>query len=556
MSMSLSENREKLAADVLIVGAGPAGLSCALRLAQLIQQHNRAQRLPVLSPENIFVLEKGRELGSHQLSGAILDPRGLRELVPDFADFAPFDTPVTSDAAYFLTAHRAWKSPLAPPPLHNRGNYIVSVSDLAKWLGNLVEKAGASIFTQTAGRELLYDGQGIAGVITDDKGLDKNGQHKANFSPGYELRAKVTVLAEGPRGSLTKDLVNRCKLDGINPQIYAVGIKELWKVPSGRIRAGQVMHTLGWPLAPEFFGGGWLYGMTADRVSLGLVVGLEYHDPLFDAHAAFQKLKTHPFVRRILDGGELIRYGAKALPEGGWYSMPRVHVDGGLIIGDSASLLNSQRLKGIHIAIKSGMLAAETIYEALCAGDCSARTLSTLKAKIDQSWIKQELWPVQNFHQGFRHGLWHGFAHAAVQLLTGGRGLVDPMRVRAGHEEYHKLHGAPPPFARTLGDRVITFDPLTDVYYSGTRHEEDQPCHLVVLQPDICHGRCRREYGNPCQYFCPAAVYEMVLEQGEYRLKIHASNCVHCKTCDVADPYQIINWVPPEGGGGPSYVEM
>jgi electron-transferring-flavoprotein dehydrogenase len=554
--MSLSENREKLAADVLIVGAGPAGLSCALRLAQLIQQHNRAQRLPVLSPENIFVLEKGRELGSHQLSGAILDPRGLRELVPDFADFAPFDTPVTSDAAYFLTAHRAWKSPLAPPPLHNRGNYIVSVSDLAKWLGNLVEKAGASIFTQTAGRELLYDGQGIAGVITDDKGLDKNGQHKANFSPGYELRAKVTVLAEGPRGSLTKDLVNRCKLDGINPQIYAVGIKELWKVPSGRIRAGQVMHTLGWPLAPEFFGGGWLYGMTADRVSLGLVVGLEYHDPLFDAHAAFQKLKTHPFVRRILDGGELIRYGAKALPEGGWYSMPRVHVDGGLIIGDSASLLNSQRLKGIHIAIKSGMLAAETIYEALCAGDCSARTLSTLKAKIDQSWIKQELWPVQNFHQGFRHGLWHGFAHAAVQLLTGGRGLVDPMRVRAGHEEYHKLHGAPPPFARTLGDRVITFDPLTDVYYSGTRHEEDQPCHLVVLQPDICHGRCRREYGNPCQYFCPAAVYEMVLEQGEYRLKIHASNCVHCKTCDVADPYQIINWVPPEGGGGPSYVEM
>jgi electron-transferring-flavoprotein dehydrogenase len=423
-------------------------------------------------------------------------------------------------------------------------------------LGNLVEKAGASIFTQTAGRELLYEGQGIAGVITDDKGLDKNGQHKANFSPGYELRAKVTVLAEGPRGSLTKDLVNRCKLDGINPQIYAVGIKELWKVASGRIRAGQVMHTLGWPLAPEFFGGGWLYGMTADRVSLGLVVGLEYHDPLFDAHAAFQKLKTHPFVRGILDGGELIRYGAKALPEGGWYSMPRVHVDGGLIIGDSASLLNSQRLKGIHIAIKSGMLAAETIYEALCAGDCSARTLSTLKAKIDQSWIKQELWPVRNFHQGFRHGLWHGFAHAAVQLLTGGRGLVDPMRVRAGHEEYHKLHGAPPPFARTRGDGLLTFDPLTDVYYSGTRHEEDQPCHLVVLQPDICHGRCRREYGNPCQYFCPAAVYEMVLEQGEYRLKIHSSNCVHCKTCDVADPYQIINWVPPEGGGGPSYVGM
>ena len=239
-------------------------------------EHNQARRLPALSPENIFVLEKGRELGSHELSGAIFDPRGLRELVPGFADFAPFHTAVTSDAVYFLTAHHAWKSPLVPPPLHNHGNYIVSVSDLVKWLGGLVEKAGVSVFTQTAGRELLYAGQGIAGVITDDKGLDKNGHRKANFSPGYELRAKVTVLAEGPRGSLTKDLVNQFKLDGINPQIYAVGIKELWEVPAGRIRAGQVTHTLGWPLPPGFFGGGWLYGMTADQVSVGLVVGLEY----------------------------------------------------------------------------------------------------------------------------------------------------------------------------------------------------------------------------------------------------------------------------------------
>ena len=552
----MAEKREVLTADVLIIGAGVAGLSCALRLAQLIEQHGRARQSPRFSPGNIFVLEKGRELGSHQLSGAILDARALRELVPDSAGSLPFGTPVTGDAVYFLTAKRAWRFPYTPRPLRNHGNHVVSVNDLVKWLGGLAEKAGVTIFTQTAGKELLYEKQGIAGVITDDKGVDRNGRPKTNFAPGYELRAKVTVLAEGPRGSLTKDLVNHYRLDGTNPQIYAVGIKELWKVAPGRIPAGQVMHTLGWPLGSEFFGGGWLYGMSGNRLSVGLVVGLEYHDSLFDAHAAFQKFKTHPFIRSLLNGGELIRYGAKVLPEGGWYSMPRVYVDGGLIIGDSAGLVNSGRLKGIHLAMKSGMLAAETIFEALQSGDFSGQALSVLKTKIDQSWIKQELWPVRNFHQGFRHGLLPGLIHGAIQRMTRGHGVADPMRVRAGHEEYHKLRDEPPAFSRTRGDGVLTFDPLTDVYYSGTRHEEDQPCHLVILKPDICQGRCRREYGNPCQYFCPAAVYEMVLEQGEYRLKIHASNCVHCKTCDIADPYQIINWVPPEGGGGPNYIEM
>ncbi len=555
--------REQLEADVLIVGAGPAGLACALHLANLIEQHTKAKKSPPLSAENIYVLEKAREIGAHQLSGAILDPCALRELVPDCEKSAPLDTPVTGDAAYYLTADRAWKLPITPPPLANHGNFVVSLNRLAKWLGGLVEKKGISIFTQFAGKQLLYEGDGasprVVGLLTEDKGVDKNGKPKDNFTPGYELRAKVTVLAEGPRGSLTKEMVNRLKLDGLNPQVYGIGIKELWDVQPGRIDAGFVAHTLGWPLDASMYGGGWMYGLRENRVSAGMVVALEYPDPLFDPHAAFQKFKTHPFIKNVLEGGKLVRYGAKTVPYGGWYSMPRSYVDGALIIGDSASLLNSQRLKGIHTAIKSGMLAAETIYGALCAGDTSAKTLSKYRERLDQSWLKRELYAVRNFHQGFHGGLWKGLFNAGGQFVSGGRGFVDPMRCEAGHKAYRKLNRD-----RTLvdqstrfkGDGRLTFDRLTDVYHSGTRHEEDQPCHLVVLEPDICGDRCVREYGNPCQYFCPAAVYEMTLEKGEPRLKINASNCVHCKTCDIADPYQIINWVPPEGGGGPNYEGM
>ena len=554
-----SIQREQLEADVLIIGAGPGGLSCALHLANLIEKHNEAKKSPSLSAENIYVLEKGREIGAHQLSGAIMDPRGLRELVPDFEKTAPLDTPVTGDAAYYFTESSSYKLPVTPPPLQNHGNYVVSLNKLVKWLGALVEKKGVNLFTQFAGRELLYDKNGIAGVLTEDKGVDKNGKPKDNFTPGYELRAKVTVLAEGPRGSLTKELVSKLKLDGLNPQVYGLGIKELWDVQPGKIPTGYVAHTLGWPLSSDLYGGGWVYGLQNNRVSLGMVVALEYHDPLFDPHEVFQKYKSHPFVKNILEGGKLIRYGAKTVPYGGWYSMPRSSVDGGLIIGDSASLLNSQRLKGIHTAIKSGMLAAETIYEALCAGDTSAKTLSAYPQKIEQSWIKKELWEVRNFHQAFHGGLYSGLVQAGLQFVTGGRGLSDPMRNEPGYQEYTKLNRP-----RTLvdqstrfkGDGKLTFDRLTDVYHSGTRHEEDQPCHLVVLEPNICGDRCVREYGNPCQYFCPAAVYEMVTEKGEPRLKINASNCVHCKTCDIADPYQIINWVPPEGGGGPNYEGM
>ncbi len=595
----MEQTREKLDADVLIVGAGPAGLACALHLARLIRQHNESGSKPELSAENIYVFEKGRELGAHELSGAVMDPRGLAELVPDFAKTAPLDTPVTYDAAYFLTAHNSWKLPVTPPPLRNHGNYIVSLNKMAKWLGGLVEQAGVNVFTQFAGAQLIYERDGIAGVITEDKGRDKEGRPKDNFTPGYELRAKITVLAEGSRGSLTKGLVARKKLDGLNPQSYSIGVKELWDVQPDRIAPGWVAHTLGWPLDSSMYGGGWIYGLRDNRVSLGLVAGLEYQNPRFDPHEAFQRFKTHPFVRRILDGGKLVRYGAKTVPTGGWYSMPRTYVDGGLIIGDSAAFLNSQRLKGIHMAIKSGMLAAETIFEALRAGDVSEKQLAAFPRKVAASWIAPELRAVRNFHQAFQHGLWRGLAQATVQFVTAGRGLVDPLRIRAGYQDYRKLdelpgidtttgdasgantaarrdtahsttgtssadkgadhrahNGVGPAPPRFHGDGVLTFDRLSDVYHSGTRHEEDQPCHLHVLDPNICVGRCVTEYGNPCQYFCPAAVYEMVETAGGRRLKINASNCVHCKTCDIADPYQIIDWVPPEGGGGPNYEGM
>ena len=552
--------REQLEADVLIVGAGPAGLACALHLANLIKKHNEAgggagKEAAKLSAENIYVLEKGREIGAHQLSGAIMNPRALAELVPDFEKTAPLDTPVTDDAALFFTKGASFRFPITPPPFKNKGNYVVSLSKITKWLGGLVEKAGVNLFTQFGGASLIYDGDGIAGVITEDKGLDKNGKPKDNYTPGYELRAKVTVLAEGTRGSLTKQLVAKKKLDNINPQSYGIGIKELWDVQPGRIQPGYVAHTLGWPVSADMYGGGWIYGLSNNRLSIGLVVALEYSDPQFDPHAAFQIWKTHPFVKKILEGGKLVRYGAKSLPYGGWYAMPRTYVDGGLIIGDSASFLDSQKLKGIHLAMKSGMLAAETIFEALKAGDTSAKKLSVFPKKIEESYIKKEMWQVRNFHQSFQHGMLAGFFHAGLQFITGGRGLIDPMHAHAGYEAYEKINERPAP-ERFKGDGKLTFDRLTDVYHSGTRHEEDQPCHLVVRDLNVCATKCVVEYGNPCQYFCPAAVYEMVKESSGVKLKINAANCVHCKTCDIADPYQIIDWVVPEGGGGPNYEGM
>jgi electron-transferring-flavoprotein dehydrogenase len=551
---------EQLDVDVLIVGGGPAGMSAALRLSQL-------QKARGGEPLAIAVLEKAREVGAHSLSGAVLDPSALTELVPDFhARGAPLASPVHHEAVYFLTEKRKFRAPIIPPPFRNHGNHIISLSRFVKWLGGLVEAEGIDVFTGFPASEVLFDGDVVTGVRTGDRGIGKHGEKKPTFEAGVEIRAKVTIVTDGVRGNLTKALISRLKLDeGRQPQLYAIGIKELWEVPAERIAPGTVMHTLGYPLKPQEFGGAFIYAMPDGLVSLGLVTGLSYRDPMFDPHLAFQRLKQHPFLASLLEGGRLVRYGAKALPEGGWHTVPRVYADGLLIAGDSGAFVNSMRLKGIHLAMKTGMLAADAAFEAIAAGDVSASSLSRYARAIDASDVRRELYPVRNVHQSFEHGLVAGVAFSGLSLVTGGWWFRDPMPSRAGHAMIEKLsdyyeHEPPNPDVPVRPvkiDRQLTFDRLTNVHYSGTRHAEDQPAHLIVHDTDICRTRCRVEYGNPCTRFCPANVYEMVdAGDGTKRLQINASNCVHCKTCDVMDPYQIIDWVPPEGGGGPNYEGM
>ncbi len=554
----MTEEREVLEVDVLFVGAGPASLAGAIHLSDLLKKKGK-------SDLTIAVIEKGREMGAHGISGAVLDPRALRELIPDFVEAgAPVESPAKEDHVYFLTQAKSWKFPINPPFLNNHGNYILSLGKLVQWLAKRAEDQGVNVFTGFPGAELLIEGETVVGVRTGDKGIDKNGNKKNNYEPGIDIRAKVTVLGEGPRGTLTKQIVRKWNLQGLNPQVYSVGIKEVWEVPEGNYATGRVIHTMGFPLKSETFGGGFIYGMAGNLVSVGFVVGLDYKNPFLDPHNEFQKFKTHPLVAGILKGGKVQSYGAKAIPEGGWYSMPKSYGNGFLIIGDSASFLNGQRLKGIHLGMKSGMLAAETISDALEKQDCSEKVLQSFREKVENSWIKDELWKVRNFHQPYDHGLWVGMFHTGLQFLTGGRGLVDPWKAGAGHERIEKTadyygSSAPDSFAiKVKEDKQLTFTKLTDVYYSGTMHEENQPVHLKVADLNICHDLCVREYGNPCQHFCPANVYEMVEEKpGEgKRLRINASNCVHCKTCDIMDPYQIIDWVTPEGGGGPNYKNL
>jgi electron-transferring-flavoprotein dehydrogenase len=549
--------RETLEVDVLIVGGGPAGLSAALRLSQLQKQQGG-------EPLSIAVLEKAREAGAHILSGAVLDPSTLRDLIPDFqAKGAPLLSPVQRDNVYMLTERSKLRLPIVPPPLKNHGNYLISLSQFVQWLAQQVEGEGIDFFSGFAGQDVLTDGIRVIGVRTGDRGVGKHGEHKPTYEPGVDIHAKVTIFCDGVRGNLTKQLIQEFQLSkDREPEQYAVGLKELWDIPGGRIEPGTVIHTLGYPLRHEEFGGAFIYALPENRLALGFVTGLDYADPLFDPHVAFNRLKKHPLVASLIEGGTLVRYGAKALPEGGWNTIPKSYMAGGLIAGDAGGFMNSMRLKGIHLAMRSGMLAAETAFDAIRAGDTSEAALKTYQDKIDASPIRTELYPVRNVHQSFGYGLIAGLMFSGMTLLTGGRSIAD-LRGRPGYQRMKTLawyYGLDVPVTRPSNgatiDRLTTFDKLTNVHYSGTAHEEDQPSHLIV-QTEVCSSRCGPEYGHPCIRFCPAQVYEIIRETGQPpRLQINASNCVHCKTCDIMDPYQVITWVPPEGGGGPQYNGM
>lgn len=550
---SFRADRERMEFDVVIVGAGPAGLACAIRLKQLAGD--------ALS---VCVLEKGAAVGAHLLSGAVIDPRSLDELLPEWrSQGAPLDTPAQSDRFLYLTAHRAFRLP-TPPQMKNHGNYIISLGAFGRWLAEQAEALGVEIFPGFAGAELLQDADGaVCGVATGDMGVGRNGERTAAFAPGVEIHARRTILAEGAHGSLSQQAIARFGLrQGRQPQTYAIGIKEVWEVAPERHRPGHVLHTIGWPLDRRTYGGSFLYHYGANLVSVGFVIGLDYENPWLSPFDEMQRFKTHPEIRTVFQGGRRIGYGARALAEGGFQSLPRLDFPGGLLVGDCAGFLNVPKIKGTHTAMKSGMLAAESVVEALSprsapsGGGKGERGggRSAYERKLAGSWLWSELRQVRNIRPGFGLGLWAGLLNAAFETAT--RGLAPwTLAHRADCTTLKKAKDSIP-IAYPKADGVLTFDKMSSVYLSGTRHEEDQPCHLILKDPSVPIARNLPDYAEPAQRYCPAGVYEIVQESTGPRFQINAANCVHCKTCDIKDPAQNIVWTPPQGGEGPDYRDM
>ena len=541
--------RESMKFDVVIVGAGPAGLSAAIRLKQLAVEHGH--------DVSVCVLEKGSEVGAHILSGAVLEPRALDELLPDWSERgAPLNTPATEDRFLFLTEKRAFRLP-PPPQMRNHGNYIISLGNLCRWLAAQAEELGVEIYPGFAAAEVRYDDNGaVRGVAIGDMGVGRDGQPTDNYMPGMELVASYTLFAEGCRGSLTKTLFERFRLgDGVDPQTYGIGLKELWEVDPAKHRPGLVVHTVGWPMDRRTYGGSFLYHLEDNQVSVGFVIGLDYENPHLSPFDELQRFKTHPAIRPTFEGGRRIAYGARALNEGGFQSIPKLIFPGGALVGAAAGFMNVPKIKGTHTAMKSGMTAAEAAFAAVREG--ASGELEDYPRRLKASWLWDELAVVRNIRPSFRWGFFAGLAYAAVDTFV--------LRGRAPwtfhhHEDHTRLKKASecPRIAYPKPDGVLTFDKLSSVYVSSTNHEENQPCHLQIGDPEVPIRVNLALYDAPEQRYCPAGVYEIVTDEGgaNPRLQINAQNCVHCKTCDIKDPTQNINWVSPEGGGGPNYPNM
>jgi electron-transferring-flavoprotein dehydrogenase len=535
--------------DVVVVGAGPSGLATAIRLKQLC-----AQRGTDLS---VCVIEKGSEVGAHILSGAVLEPRALDELLPDWKErAAPLDTPAREDRFLFLTASRAWRLP-TPPQMHNAGNYIISLGNLCRWLGQQAEALGVEIYPGFAAAEVLYHEDGrVKGVATGDLGIGRNGEQTERYQRGMELHARQTVFAEGCRGSLTKRLFERFRLrDGADPQTYAIGIKELWEVQAAQSQPGLVIHTVGWPLDTSTYGGSFVYHLAGNQVAVGFVIGLDYRNPHLNPFEEFQRFKTHPAILPTFEGGRRISYGARALTEGGFQSLPRLTFAGGMLVGDTAGFLNVPKIKGTHTAMKSGMTAADALFDHL-TGQGGPEVVG-YPERLRHTWLWDELQGVRNIRPSFRWGLFGGIGYSAIDtyLLRGKAPWT--LHHHADHTQLaRKTQYQPIEYPKP--DGRITFDRLSSVFISNTNHEEDQPSHLRLKDASVPVAVNLELYDAPEQRYCPAGVYEIVRDAqgGNPRLQINAQNCVHCKTCDIKDPTQNIDWVVPEGGGGPNYPDM
>ena len=550
-------NADTVSTDILIIGGGPAGLATSIHLADTLKQMGLNHR--------ILLIEKGSSIGSHILSGAVIKTDVFKSLLPD-VDFneIPFNAKVTEDSTVFLTENGSVKLPVHVPYMNNIGNYTASLGQVCRFLATKAEEKGVEIYTGFSVSEILYKDGKVIGAKTIDTGIDHHGNQLENFQPGTRIEAKLTIFAEGTRGPLAKQLIKKYGLDkGKNPQIYSLGCKEIWSVPEGNIKPGQVMHTMGYPLNMKEFGGGFVYGLNDNKVAIGLVVGLDYEDPTFDTHHAFQAWKTHPAIAKVLKGGKLVEYGAKTLPEGGYYSIPKVYTDHALIVGDSAGLVTMPALKGIHLAVASGMLAAKTAAQALKKNDFSEATLKQYELSMKDSLIYKEMYPVRNFRQAFSKGLIKGSFHFGTQLITGGAGFFGRLKTHPDSEATKTLSefkGTPfkERFKGKLEfDKVLTFDKVTNVYFSGVHHDEQQLVHVKINNPESFKSVNIQQYGAPCQYFCSSEVYELHTDRnGNQELRIHAENCMHCRTCDIKAPGDGITWMVPNGGNGPEFQNM